>query len=224
MSRAKTVACKRKYESHIHSSAALCANVFNSVSRYREAGWIQKKGKSRDIAADLLGMASRTLGRFLDDDVESQMQLVFGEEGAVGEEAEEAGWESTSRLMKKYPDLILDARRECSFINQRQPPEPCTAKKVLARLQDETLYGRRYADFGARCKRPDGSLLELMRKAGFAVGSPEQMTVKAETAEARAFQYRYLKAAIENRKGGGLDSVDRDIAVMTRHSFHGGKK
>ena len=125
--------------------------------------------------------------------------------------------------MAEYPDLILDARRECAHINRQDPPQQCTCAKVLQRMMDPALYKDKYAAFGAGRKAPNKALLRLMEKAGFAVGRPDQMSVKTMTAPALQYQRSYLRETLKTRKGG-IESVDTDIETMRSHTFHGGNK
>eukprot|EP01052_Picozoa_sp_SAG31_P047112 SAG31_NODE_9290_length_1303_cov_1.779070_1_plen_206_part_00 len=156
MSGVKSVPGKRSRTWKKHSPQALVGNVFAAVQRYKDAGWLRLKGKSRDIACDMLGMSINTLASYLSEDCDLRRETIVGEEEANSEQ-QAAAPERASSLLKKFPDLILDARRECAAINQRQPPEQCTLMKKVSESVDK-LSGKTIVRCYAKTRKAQNEL------------------------------------------------------------------
>ena len=148
-----------KYEKATAGSMAHAARQYFAALKKQHPELFPRGKRLVDIVAECLGPSRSTCVRLADA---HQYEIDPGafddaEEESEGEEEEET-WQSRSRIMKNFPDLIDDCRVEIAKVNSADPPRVCTVGHALRGIQDserqpeQKIYGGKYDK--VRCPRP----------------------------------------------------------------------
>ena len=148
-----------KYEKATTGSMAFKAFQYFTALKEEHPDLFARGKRVREIVAACLGPSQNTLRRLADAYQYETDPGAFESAGEESEEEEEEEtWQSRSRIMKKFPDLIDDCRVDIKKVNSADPPRVCTVGHALRGIKDsdrqpeQKIYGGKYDK--VRCPRP----------------------------------------------------------------------